>query len=125
MKTLQSYLEGIRLNPTIGWQGVYSDILGSHLWETERFLKGVELFGEEFMFEAVIVTASKKLSSDPLNYVLAVARQLWKDSLKEELAKDQDELRLERARRHVKEDNDRLAEKIERAKRRTDASDPL
>jgi hypothetical protein len=125
MKTLQSYLESIRLNPTIGWQSVYSDILGSYLWEASRFLKGVELFGEEFMFEAVIVTASKKLSSDPLNYVLAVARQLWKDSLKEELTKDQDELRLERARRHVKEDNERLAEKIERARRRTDASDPL
>ena len=124
MKTLQSYLEEERTNPSSGWRVIYTDIIGHYPENTERLLKGVELYGEEIIFEAIIVTASKKLSSpEQLNYVLAVARQLWKDVLQQSLTKDQDEIRLERAKRHVQEDNERLAEKIEKAKRRTD-SDP-
>lgn len=126
MKTLQSYLEGIRLNPSHGWRVIYTDIIGHNLSDTARLLKGVELYGEEIIFEAVIVTASKKLSSpDQLNYVLAVARQLWKDVLQQSLTKDQDEIRLERAKRHVQEDNEKLAQKIDLAKRRTGASDTI
>ena len=126
MKTLQSYLEGIKTNPSSGWRVIYNDIIGYYPENTERLLKGVELYGEEIIFEAIIVTASKKLSSpEQLNYVLAVARQLWKDVLQQSLTKDQDEIRLERAKRHVQEDNERLAKKIESAKRRTDASNSL
>ena len=126
MKTLQVYLEAIRNNPSKGWRVIYSDIMGKPLSDTSKFLRGVELFGEEIMFEAVIITSSKNLSSpDPTNYVLAVARQLWKDTLKEELIKEQDELRLERARRHVQEDNTKLADRIELAKRRVDAEHSL
>jgi len=124
MKTLQSYLEEVRTDPSIGWRVIYNDIIGYHPENIERLLKGVDLYGEEIIFEAIIVTASKKLSSpEQLNYVLAVARQLWKDVLQQSLTKDQDEIRLERAKRHVQEDNERLAEKIEKAKRRT-ISDP-
>lgn len=126
MKTLQSYLEGIRVNPSNGWRIVYLDILGHRLTETDKFLNGVDLFGEEIMFEALIATSSQKLSSpNPLNYVLAVARKMWKEELQETLQKDKDELRLERAKRRILAGNAELAEKIEEAKRRVDADNPL
>ena len=65
------------------------------------------------MFEALIATSSKKLSSpDPLNYVLAVARQLWKTELQATLTKDADELRLERGKRRISEENAELADVI-------------
>lgn len=126
MKTLQSYLLGIREHPEKGWRVVYSDILGKKLSDSAKFLNGVELFGEEIMFEALIATSVQKLSSpDPLNYVLAVARGIWKETLQESLTKDADELRLERAKRRIIEGNAELAEKIERAKRRADANDTI
>lgn len=125
MKTLQSYLLGIRDNPETGWRVVYKDILGKNLKDTAKFLNGVDLFGEEIMFEAVIATSVQKLSSpDPLNYVLAVARGIWKEALQEALTKDADELRLERAKRKISEGNADLAEKIEKA-RRMDANNTL
>jgi hypothetical protein len=126
MKTLQSYLDGIREHPANGWKVVYLDILGHRLSDTDKFLNGVGLFGEEIMFEALIATSSRKLSSpDPLSYVLAVARQIWKDELQTALTKDADELRLERGKRRILEGNAELAERIEQAKRRVNESDTL
>ena len=126
MKTLQSYLLGIKENPKAGWSVAYSDILGKRLSDPEKFLNGVDLFGEEIMFEAIIATSIQKLKTpDPLSYVLAVARQLWKEELQDSLAKDADELRLERAKRRISEGNAELADRIEEAKRRADANTPI
>ena len=126
MKTLQSYLLGIKDNPRTGWSVAYSDILGKHLSEPAKFLNGVDLFGEEIMFEALIATSIQKLKTpDPLSYVLAVARQLWKEELQDSLAKDADELRLERAKRRISEGNAELADRIKEAKRRADANTPI
>jgi hypothetical protein len=86
----------------------------------------VDLFGEGVMFEALIATSIQKLKTpDPLSYVLAVARQLWKEELQNSLEKDADELRLDRAKRRISEGNAELATKIEEAKRRVDANDPV
>jgi hypothetical protein len=128
MKTLQSYLEGIRVNPARGWNSAYLDILGQPLpfTETEKFLNGVELFGEDIMFEALMATSSQNLSSpNPLSYVLAVARSIWKERLEEALQKDQNELQIERAKKRVAADSAELAERIEQAKKRVDANDSL
>jgi hypothetical protein len=125
MKTLQSYLLGIRENPKDGWRVIYSDTLGKYLSDPEKLLNGVRVFGEEAMFEAIVTTSTKKLNSeDPIAYVLAVARQLWKESLEAELSKSKEELRLERAIRRVSEDNAELAAKIEEA-RRIDADNTI
>jgi hypothetical protein len=126
MKTLQSYLLGIKDNPRIGWSVAYSDILGKRLSDADKFLNGVDLFGEEMMFEAIIATSIQKLKTpDPLSYVLAVARQLWKEELQNSLTQDADELRLERAKRRISEGNAELADRIKEAKRRADANDPI
>lgn len=126
MKTLQAYIGEIRSDSAKGWRVVYKDILGKQITDIQGFLKAVDLFGEEIMFEAIITTSTKKLSSpDPQNYVIAVARQLWKEALQEALEKDADELRLERAKRRVESDNAELAQKIQEAKRRVDADHPV
>lgn len=126
MKTFQTYLEGIRKNPTIGWRSAYLDILGVRLSDAESFLKGVDAFGEDLMFEALVVTSLKKLNSpDPLNYVLAVAQQKWKEALQQDVAEQRTSLQVERSIRKVREDNERLAEKIKEARRKVDANNSV
>lgn len=126
MKTLQLYLLGIREHPENGWRTVYTDILGKHLTDSRKLLEGVRVFGEEAVFEAIIATSTRKLDSgDPLNYVLAVARNIWKETLEEALIKDEESVKLERSIRVVKEDNVKLAERIEQARRRVDADNTL
>lgn len=127
MKTLQSYLKEIRDNPKKGWSTAYRDILDETLGQESVFLKSVEMFGEAIMFEAMLITSQQKLSShsNKLAYVLTVARNLWKEDLQNALEKDELELRLERAKNRVSGENADLAEKIEKAKRRLNATDSI
>ncbi len=126
MKTLQSYLSEIQKSPSKGWNAAYQDILGHRLTETEKFLNGVELFGEDIMFEALVATSSQNLSSpNPLSYVLAVARAIWKERLEEAIHKEADELQRERAKKRVAKDSAELAERIEQAKKRVDANNSV
>ncbi len=126
MKTFQTYLSEIRKSPSDGWRAAYQDILGHSLSDTEKFLNGVELFGEDIMFEALVATSSQNLSSpNPLSYVLAVARAIWKERLEEDLHKEAEELQRERAKKRVAADSAELAERIEKAKKRVDANNSL
>lgn len=128
MKTLQHYLDKIHKDSASGWGEIYSDLLGNPLYGMDNldFNKGLELFGESIMLEAVIVTSNNKVDpSGTMKYLLAVARNLWKEELASDLAKEQSEIRLERMKRTVMEDNSSLAERIEEAKRRVDAKHTL
>jgi len=111
-------MEAIQSNPIIGWRAVYFDILSVYLEEPERVLKAVEMFGEDVVFEAIIVTSLKSnIGRDPLNYVIAVARSMWKEQLQSDLTREKDAIRRERSKQRVQDANMELAEKIERARR--------
>ena len=118
MLKLTDYLEEIRKDKTAGWSRVYKDILGQPLYDKARFLKAVELYGDIIILESLVITASKKLKTDPLNYFLAVANQRWREEMQREISSDEEAIKANKAIERTKEAGEQLAEKIERAKRR-------
>jgi len=125
MLTLEKYLEEIRRDKKAGWSRVFSDILGQPLSDKERFLKAVDNYGDLIIFESLVVTSSKRMTSDPLNYVLAVANQKWRDDLISQAKADEDSIKTNRAIERSKNANQSLHEKIEEAKRRIHATDSI
>ena len=123
MLKLTDYLEEIRKDKTVGWSRVYKDILDQPLYDKARFLKAVDVFGEIIVFEALVITAAKKLKNDPLNYFLAVANQRWREELQREISSDEDTIKATRAIEKSKEAGVLLEEKIEKARRRSNAAD--
>jgi hypothetical protein len=125
MLTLQSYLEDIRKDKTKGWSRVYRDILGQPLYDKDRFLNAVELYGEVVIFEAMVATAAKRLKNDPMNYFMTVADQRWREEIKNQAESDKETIRAHRVIEQSKEAGISLAEKIERARRRNnDTNNP-
>jgi len=123
VKRLATYLSDIRENPAAGWGKVYFDLFNRTLYthEAENIARGADNYGEDTMFEALLVSSGKDINTregSALPYILAVAKNLWKESIRAELESEKSEIRMERARRIVKEDNAHLAGMIEEAKRR-------
>lgn len=128
MKGIQSYLDLIREDSEAGWIAVYTDVFtGQKPYDIVRLMAGVSHYGTMAMLEAMLATADKKLATAESNmqYMLAVARQLWRDEMSEQLDKSRDEIRAERARQAVSDENRRLSDLMEKAKRRLDAIDTL
>jgi len=111
-------MEEIRKDKTAGWSRVFKDILGQPISDNERFLRAVDNYGDLIIFEAIIITSSKRIDNDPLNYVLAVANQKWKAELVSQTKVDEDSIKISKAIERSKIDNKQLYEKIEAAKRR-------
>jgi hypothetical protein len=126
MLTLEKYLEEIRRDRTAGWSRVFKDILGQPLSDKERFLKAVDNYGELIIFESLVVTSTKKISGDPLNYMLAVASKKWKEDLIDIVTSDQEDIKANRSIEQSQKDSMHLYERIEAAKRRVhESNDPL
>ena len=125
MLTLEKYLEEIRRDKKAGWSRVFADILGQPLSDKERFLKAVDNYGDLIIFESLVVTSSKRMTGDPLNYVLAVANQKWRDDLISQAKADEDSIKTNMAIEKSKNANQLLYEKIEEAKRRIHATDSI
>jgi hypothetical protein len=120
MLTLEKYLADIRADRIAGWSRVFKDILGQPLSisDRERFLKGVENYGDSIVFEALVITSVKRITTTPINYVLAVAAQKWKEELLAEVKADQETAKANQSIEQSKKENQHLYDRIEEAKRR-------
>lgn len=120
MLTLDKYLSGIRADKTDGWSRVFKDILGQPLSisDRERFIKGVDSYGDANIFEALVITSIKGVTTTPINYVLAVAAQKWRNELLEQAGATQESVKATHSIEQSKRDNQHLYDRIEEAKRR-------
>lgn len=118
MLTLIDYLEEIRKDRRRGWARAYKDVLGQPLSDVLRFIKAVDIYGDLIMFESLVITATKKLKTDPLNYVLAVALQRWSEQEQTKLTANEEDIKASKAIERTQEAGRQLADKIEKAKRR-------
>jgi len=125
MLTLEKYLEEIRRDKTAGWPRVFADILGQPLSDKTRFLKAVDNYGDLIVFQSLVVTSSKRITNDPINYVLAVANQQWKEALINQVKADEETLKANRSIEQSRKENQLLYEKIKEAKRRVHESNSI
>src|SRR6185312_1537966 len=71
---------------TIGkkhWNKYYYHFLGDDISNYKIFYRSLKLYGDMNIFEAVLFAARQSVEGDPLNYVLKIAHNLWKDEQRE------------------------------------------
>jgi hypothetical protein len=110
----------ITKNEKSGWSDFYRDLLGQPLSDIPRFLKAVSDFGHSIMFESIIATSTKKLTGDPLNYVIGVAVSKASDISKDATEDARYKMRLEKSKMRIAQQNEELEDKYERARQSVD-----
>jgi hypothetical protein len=96
------------------WAGFYQDFLGAQPSSYPRFYKAINNYGFWPMFDAIVESSDRELNGDPLNYVLKVAANKWKESEQEDENTEGYISDIEKAKEVNRQANDRLAEKIKK-----------
>lgn len=107
----------ITKNEKSGWSQFYNDLLGQPLSDIPRFLKAVGDFGHEIMFQSIIAASTKKLTGDPLNYVIGIAISKASDISKDASEDTRYRMRLEKNVLRTAQQNEELEAKYERARK--------
>lgn len=92
-------------------------MLGESVESVPRLYKALNLYGFWPLFEAIIETSGRDLNAGKLNYVIAVAKNKWKES---EQIEEQDEAykaAIEEAKQKSKKENDELAHKLDKVRK--------
>lgn len=69
------------------------------------------------MFESILAASTKKLTGDPLNYVIGIAVAKAGNEAKEITADDRYRMRLEKSKQRILSQNEELENKYERARK--------
>jgi hypothetical protein len=69
------------------------------------------------MFESILAASTKKLTGDPLNYVLGIAIAKASEAARDTTEDDRYRMRLERNKARVISQNEELENKIEKARK--------
>lgn len=94
------------------WAAFYQDFLGVQPSSFPRFYKAINNYGFWPMFEAISESGERELTGDPLNYVIKVAANKWKES-EQEIEKDEEYLSgINDAVERSKKQNEELASKL-------------
>lgn len=116
MGELDKWLDDIKRNGEAGWIRYYKDLLHRPISSPNRFWQALEQYGEFAMFEAVVLSSTRKIDGDPLAYVLSVAHRKWKEDTELDAQGQRYQRQLERSRESTAERNAELAQKLKRAK---------
>ena len=112
----------ITKNEKSGWSEFYRELLGQPLSDTARFLKAVGDFGHQIMFDALLSSSTRKLTGDPLNYVIATAVAMAQERALESSKEKAYQMGLDKAKQRILMQNEELEAKIERARKASEQS---
>ena len=105
---------------TIGkkhWNKYYYHFLGDDISNYKIFYRSLKLYGDMNVFEAILFAARQSVEGDPLNYVLKIAHNLWKEEQKE-LDKEQEyDIAAQAAIKESRKRNQELAKKLNQVRR--------
>lgn len=107
----------ITKNEKSGWSEFYREFLGQPLSDTARFLKAVSDFGHQIMFDSILSASTRKLTGDPLNYVVAIAVATAQEEAQRISEEKLYKMRLDKSKQRVAMQNEALEEKLERARK--------
>jgi hypothetical protein len=107
----------ITKNEKSGWSQFYRELLAQPLSDIPKFQKAVSDFGHSIMFESILAASTKKLTGDPLNYVLGIAIAKASEAARDTTEDDRYRMRLERNKARVISQNEELENKIEKARK--------
>ena len=99
-----------------GWYEFYKELLKQPISQPDRFFKAVETLGHLNMFNAVVSASLRKLSGDPLSYVIGIAMNKSSDDVKERYQESTYEANIEEAKKRTLEQNKKMEIKLEKAR---------
>lgn len=96
------------------WVAFYRELMGVPPSNVPRLYRTLNLYGEWPLFDAIIESSSRSLTGDPLNYVLKVAGNKWREEQQQNDVDDEYALGVEKAKEASRAYVDNLAKKIKR-----------
>jgi hypothetical protein len=118
-KSLAQWRHEIRVVGKKHYLKFYEVKLGQRVSNYARFYKAMSDYGEWAVFDAIVDCADRYITGDPLNYLLSVVRNKWKEQQLEIDQSNQYLSELAKSKEITSVKNAELASKLERAKART------
>lgn len=116
-KSLDTWAQEIKNNKP-SWVAFYAEMLGVRPSNIPRLYKSVNMYGFWPLFEAIIDSSARELSGDPLNYVLKVAANKWREEREQQDEQADYESDVQQSKATSKQANTNLEKRIERARKR-------
>jgi hypothetical protein len=99
------------------WPVFYREFLGVPASSIPRLYKALNNYGFWPLFEAIVESSDRELTGDPLNYVIAVAKNKWKEKEQESETDEAYLSEIDAAKRHSQQRNEELARKLKKVKK--------
>lgn len=116
MPELDNWIKVIEKSPKTGWIAFYESTMHQPVTNTETLLWCVDTYGMWPTFEAILAAGKRKLSNDPLPYVLSVAQAKWKDAFMQMSDDGKYRRGIQRSKQRTNEQNEELEEKLRKAR---------
>lgn len=95
----------------------YSSMVGFQVSSYPRFYKALNQYGDSILFDSIVAASDRAFDSDPLNYVLKIAHNKWKEQEEELDASEEYEEEVEKAKLESRRHSDELKKKLDKARR--------
>jgi|OpeIllAssembly_1097287.scaffolds.fasta_scaffold489875_2 hypothetical protein len=98
------------------WLVFYREMLGTPASSIPRLYRALNNYGFWPLFEAIVDSSERELTGDPLNYVVAVAKNKWKEAEEEDSNSEVYISEIEEAKKKSQQQNEELAKKLKKVK---------
>ena len=98
------------------WNKYYYYFLGDEISNYKIFYRSLKLYGDMNVFEAVLFAARQSVEGDPLNYVLKIAHNLWREEQKEFDKQYEYDAQAKAAIEESRKRNNELAKKLNKVR---------
>lgn len=115
-KSLSEWRAELKRNSVSYWLKFYYSLMGVSVSSSPRFYKALKLYGDWPMFEAIVAASGATLKGDPLNYVLKICSNKWKEMQEEADEETEYMQEIETIRDNSRQQNEEMASKLERIK---------
>jgi hypothetical protein len=99
------------------WLVFYKEMLGEPVENIPRLYKALNMYGFWPLFEAIVETSNRDLNAGKQNYVIAVAKNKWKEKEQESETDEAYLSEIDEAKRHSQQRNEELARKLKKVKK--------
>lgn len=111
-QNLTRWKQSLKVNGKKTWAVFYKEFLGVPPSSLPRLYRAVNLYGDDIVFDAIVDSSWRDLQGDPLNYVMKVASEKWKEHQAEIDGADDYQRAIDAAKEQSLEKNRALEKKL-------------
>lgn len=100
----------------LGWNEFYQAFMHQPISQPDRFFNAVNTVGDKYIFSAVLSASFRKLTGDPLPYILAIALNKMEEDIRNQSEANRYEALIESSKNKVEKENEDLESRLRKAK---------